>query len=87
MKKMYNYRGFDVTVEAEPMRESSGNVASLAACGFVAVVRIGRMGATRPAVAPMRLMSDNRMPFVTVADVQSTGYSAGQRVIDDVLAC
>ncbi|MCP3712991.1 hypothetical protein M3I54_39920 [Paraburkholderia sp. CNPSo 3274] len=85
MKRIYNYRGFAVTVEAEPVWESSGNVTLLAPGGFVAVVHIGRGGATRPTVAPIRLMSDTQEPFVTEADALMTGFSAGQRVIDDTL--
>ncbi|KAE8761132.1 hypothetical protein FSO04_05285 [Paraburkholderia madseniana] len=86
MKRIYPYKGFEIAVELEPVWETAGTVTLLPPRGFVAVVHIRRLGASRPTVAPIRLTADNQRPFATEADALMTGYSAGQRVVDDKLA-
>ncbi|MBC8752311.1 MULTISPECIES: hypothetical protein [Paraburkholderia] len=87
MKRVYVYQGFEVTVELEPewVTEASGKGWLLPPKGFVAVVSICMEGATRPMVAPIRLMADSQRLFATEGDALMAGYSAGQRVVDDTL--
>ncbi|MFL9905303.1 hypothetical protein [Paraburkholderia sp. RL17-337-BIB-A] len=85
MNRSYTYKGFEIAVELETVWEASGNVWLLPPRGFIAVVHIRRLGATRPTVAPIRLTADNQRPFATEPDAVMTGYSAGQRVVDDTL--
>ncbi|WP_341316347.1 hypothetical protein WN982_33735 [Paraburkholderia sp. IMGN_8] len=89
MKRIYGYKGFEVTVELEPVWETAGSVTLLPPRGFIAVVQIrtvGAVGATRPVVAPLRLAAPSEQPFATQAEALMAGYSAGQRVVDDALA-
>jgi hypothetical protein len=81
MKRIYSYRGFDVTVELEAVWETSGNVTVLPPKGFVAVVHIVMAGTTRPMVAPIRLGTDGPL-FASEAEALMVSYSAAQRVID-----
>ncbi|GAB3626919.1 hypothetical protein PTE30175_03519 [Pandoraea terrae] len=85
MKRIYTYKGFEVTVELEPVWEAAGRITVSPPRGFVAVVDIRAAGATRPMVAPIRLMADSHRPFATDAEALMSGYSAGQRVVDDLL--
>ena len=85
MKRIYNYKGYEVSVELEPVCEAIGGVTFLPPRGFVAVVRIRMVGAVRPTVAPIRLTADSQHPFATEAEALMAGYSAGQRVVDDAL--
>lgn len=88
MNRIYAYKkGFEVEVDLEAVWETSGNITlqPLSRIGFIAVVQIRRSGATRPMLAPIRLMADNQRPFATEADALMAGFSAGQRVIDDTL--
>jgi hypothetical protein len=66
--------------------ETAGSVTLLPLRGFVAVVQIRTVGATHPMVAPIRLAATNLQPFATQAEALMAGYSAGQRVVDDMLA-
>ncbi|MFM0056941.1 MULTISPECIES: hypothetical protein [Paraburkholderia] len=89
MKRIYGYKGFEVTVELEPVWETAGSVTLLPPRGFVAVVQVrtmGAVGATRPVVAPIRLGATVQQPFPTQAEALMAGYSAGQRVVDDTFA-
>jgi hypothetical protein len=86
MKRIYRYKGFEVTVELEAVWETAGSVTLLPPQGFVAVVEIRMVGATRPVVAPIRLAATTQHPFATQAEALMAGYSAGQRVVDDTLA-
>ncbi|KAA0997953.1 hypothetical protein FVF58_46745 [Paraburkholderia panacisoli] len=86
MKRIYAYKGFEVTVELEPVWETAGSVTLLPPRGFIAVVHIRTLGVTRPTVAPIRLTADNQRPFSTEAAALMAGYSAGQRVVDDTLS-
>jgi hypothetical protein len=85
MKRTYNYKGYEVTVELEPVWEAVGGVTLLPPRGFVAVVHIRAAGAVRPMVGPIRLTADSQHPFATEAEALMAGYSAGQRVVDDTL--
>ncbi|BCG00225.1 hypothetical protein PPGU19_047930 [Paraburkholderia sp. PGU19] len=85
MKRTYKYKDFEVTVETEPVWQPSGNVTLLAPLGFIAVVYIGKIGASRTTVGPMRLTADSQKPFATEAEALMTGFSAGQRIVDDTL--
>ena len=86
MKRDYEYRGFEVAVELEAVRESSHNVTFMLPLGFIAVVRIRRVGAIPVMIEPLRLMADSQKPFATEVDALMAGFSAGQRFIDDTLA-
>ncbi|MBB5501277.1 hypothetical protein [Paraburkholderia sp. MM5384-R2] len=86
MKRIYTYRGFEIAVELEPVWKASGNVTLLPPRGFITVVQIKMIGASRPTVAPIRLIADNHRPFATEAETLMAGFSARQRVVDDTLA-
>ncbi|MCP3711891.1 hypothetical protein M3I54_33905 [Paraburkholderia sp. CNPSo 3274] len=85
MNRIYKYRGFEVTVEVEPVWAPSKGTALSPAKGFLAIVNIVMAGMTRPMVVPMRLTADGQHPFPSEAEALMAGYSAGQRVIDDIL--
>jgi hypothetical protein len=85
MKRNYLYRGFEVTVELEPIWEAAEGVTLLSPRGFVAVVHIKNAGEAPDIVAPIRLAADSHHPFATEAEALMAGYSAGQRLVDDTL--
>lgn len=85
MKRAYKYKGFVIAVDLEPVWEASGNVTLLPPRGFIAIVNIMMAGMDRPMVAPLRLAADKQQPFAKEADALMAGFSAGQRVVDDML--
>ena len=85
MKRIYKYKGYEVSVELEPVWSTISGVTLLSPRGYVAVVHIRTAGAVRPTFAPIRLTADSKNPFATEADALMAGYSAGQRVVDDTL--
>ncbi|MEM5332089.1 hypothetical protein VSR34_37005 [Paraburkholderia sp. JHI2823] len=85
MKREYKYKGFEIAVDLEPVWESSGNVTLLPPRGFIAIVNIKTAGMVRPMVAPIRLAADNQQPFARETDALMAGFSAGQRVVDEML--
>ncbi|REG51019.1 hypothetical protein B0G80_7498 [Paraburkholderia sp. BL6669N2] len=85
MKKTYRYKGFEVAVELEAMREISGNVTLLPPKGFVAIVYVKNVNG-HPVAPPVRLTEERQRPFATHADALMAGFSAGQRIIDDMFS-
>ncbi|MPW05137.1 hypothetical protein GCT19_05655 [Paraburkholderia sp. CNPSo 3155] len=85
MQRTYPYKGFEITVELEPVWEPSGRAVPSPPRGFVAIVSIGAKGLPTSLVSPTRLMKDTQKPFETEAAALMAGCSAGQRVIDDTL--
>jgi hypothetical protein len=84
MKRIYSYKGFEISVEPEPVLDTTTRVTVLQTQGFVAVVHIRLPGATRLMVAPIRLTGDGQRPFPTEPEALMTGFSAAQRVVDDM---
>lgn len=58
MKKIYPYKGFEITVELEPVRDLPRGVWSLTPQGFIAVVHVQAAGDSRDLLSPIRLMAD-----------------------------
>jgi hypothetical protein len=83
MKRVYEYKGFQIDVEAEPVWKSSHGISLAAPEGYLAVVRISTRTAAVPIFTPLRLTAERSNPFATEAEALMAGYSAGQRVIDD----
>lgn len=83
--KNISFKGFDVTVDLEPVWEPSGSAVPSLPSGCVAIVSIGMRGLPTPLVSPFRLVTDNQKPFETKAAALMAGFSAGQRVIDNEL--
>ena len=81
MKRIYAYKGFDVTVDLESSVDEG--VWLLRPRGFVSVVRIRSAGAIGDAFTPISLMANGQRPFATEAEAFVAGYSAAQRLIDD----
>jgi len=85
MKQTYLYHGFDIAVAVETdlsRKDASGAPAS---AGYVAIVRISRIGAAVAVFSPLRFGESIGKPFTTENDALVSGYSAGRRVVDDLL--
>ncbi|RKF33410.1 hypothetical protein BCY88_10145 [Paraburkholderia fungorum] len=83
MSRTYRYQGFDVEVAVEsrlplerqpPTREA----------GYVAIVRICKAGAAVAVFSPMRFGESHGKPFPSEADALMGGFSAAQRIVDDL---
>ncbi|MFM0328154.1 hypothetical protein [Paraburkholderia strydomiana] len=83
MKRVYEYKGFQIDVEPEPVWKSGHGASVAGPDGYLAVVRISTQTASVPIFAPLRLTGERSKPFATEAEALMAGYSAGQRVIDD----
>jgi hypothetical protein len=86
MNRTYVYRGFEIAVDAEAVwPDQTGTVVGLRR-GFIAVVRISRASEPRVELRSLRLTLDANQPFRTEGGALTAGFSAGQRLIDDILA-
>ncbi|MFM0100311.1 hypothetical protein PQQ87_32285 [Paraburkholderia nemoris] len=86
MNRTYRYHGFDVEVAVEAdFSRQVGRSASTSA-GYVAVVRISKAGAALAVFSPLRFGESQGKPFFSEADALMGGYSAGQRIVDDLFS-
>ncbi len=83
MKRIYAYKGFEVTVDLEPVGHEG--VWFLRPRGFVSFVRVRSAGVIGDAFAPTSLMADGQRPFLTEAEAFMAGHSAAQRLIDNAV--
>jgi len=83
MKRLYQYKGFQIDVETEPVWKPSDGTSLTGPEGYLAVVRISTQTALVPVFSPLRLTAERSNPFPTEADALMAGYSAGRRMIDD----
>ncbi|AXF07284.1 hypothetical protein CUJ91_04635 [Paraburkholderia graminis] len=83
MKRLYQYKGFQIDVETEPVWKPNDGASLTGPDGYLAVVRISTQTAGVPLFAPLRLTAERSNPFPTEAEALMAGYSAGQRVIDN----
>jgi len=82
VKRIYEYRGFEVAVELESVPDGFDVVV---VPGFIAVVQIQTVGGNCRVVPALRLGMACHKPFPTRAEALIAGYSAGQRIVDDTL--
>ena len=82
--RKYQYKGFelDVAVQADFSWSRENERAST---GYVVVVTISRMGAAVSTFSPLRLGDSNGKSFSSDTDALMVGYSAGRRIVDDLL--
>jgi hypothetical protein len=83
MHRTYDYKGFIIEVDAEPIDGvPSGSVLSMPV-GYVAVVHISG-GATPAPIQPLRFGRGDGLPFTTEAEALMRGYGTAQRIIDEM---
>jgi len=85
MKQTYQYQGFDIAVAVETdlsRKDANGEPASV---GYVAIVTISRIAAAVAVFSPLRFGESQGTPFTSEHDALMSGYSAGRRVVDDLL--
>ena len=85
MNQTYQYQGFDIAVAVETelsRKDTSGVPVSI---GYVAIVTISRTGAAVAVFSPLRFGESQGKPFISEIDALMSGYSAGRRVVDDLL--
>jgi hypothetical protein len=85
MSHAYQYHGFDIAVTVETDLSWKGASGVPASAGYVAIVTISRTGAAVAVFSPLRLGESQGKPFISEIDALMSGYSAGRRVIDDLL--
>lgn len=73
MQRSYPYKGFEVTIDLEPLWEPTGDAVPSLPSGFVAIVSIGMKGLPTPLVSPIRLMNEKQKPFETEAALSWPG--------------
>ncbi|MBB5460163.1 hypothetical protein [Paraburkholderia sp. Cpub6] len=82
MQRTYRYKGFEVSVDLEPVWESTGSAVPSLPIGFVANVSIAGKGMPNSLTLPIRVTNDNKKLFGTEAAALMAGFSAAQRLID-----
>jgi hypothetical protein len=81
----YQYQGFDIAVAIETDFSWKGVRGASATVGYVAIVRISKAGSGVALFSPLRLGESQGKPFISEIDALMSGYSAGRRVVDDLL--
>jgi len=85
MSRIYQYHGFDIAVAVETAFSWKGTRGVPASVGYVAIVTISRTGAAVAVFSPLRFGESQGKPFISEIDALMSGYSAGRRVVDDLL--
>jgi hypothetical protein len=86
MTRTYEYHGYTLVVAVESdssWRKAGGTAARV---GYVAIVRIFQSGAAMAVFSPLRFGEADGRPFATEADALMDGYSAAQRIVDDLFS-
>ncbi|MFM0501856.1 hypothetical protein [Paraburkholderia caffeinilytica] len=86
MKRIYEYRGVQITVELEPVPTFKDGAVLPVSERFLAIVQVKTASAGVPLFAPLRLADDRSNYFSSQAEALMAGYSAGQRLVDDTAA-
>jgi hypothetical protein len=84
MKRVYSYRGFQVTIQVEQMLDLAKGTPLQRTRGFIAIVHICP-DANPDSGVSLRLAIDSRRPYPSEAEALMRGYSAAQRWIDDTI--
>lgn len=79
------YQGFDIEVAVEADFNRSRERTATGEVGYVAVVRICKAGGAVAVFSPLRLGELQGKPFLNEADALMGGYSAGRRIVNDLL--
>jgi hypothetical protein len=85
MNQTYQYQGFEIAVAVEADRGQKDASGVPASVGYVAIVAISRIGAAVAVFSPLRFGDSQGTPFTGENDALMSSYSAGRRVVDDLL--
>ncbi len=83
MRRVYEYKGFHITVELKPVPEFKDGVILATSERFLTVVQVKMANAGVPLFAPVRLADVRSNYFSTEAEALMAGHTAGQRLVDD----
>ena len=86
MSRTYQYLGFDIELAVETDFSWKGGRGAMTAVGYVAVVRISKAGTAVAIFSPVRFGEVKGKAFLSEADALMGGYSAGRRIVDDLLS-
>ncbi|TCG08401.1 hypothetical protein BZM27_12745 [Paraburkholderia steynii] len=85
MDRIYPYKGYTIRVTVEPHTEPALRGVMMRETGFASVVEVFRADATVPGFSPVRLTDADGRWFGAEADALMGGFSAGQRMVEDLL--
>ncbi|WP_118182689.1 hypothetical protein [Paraburkholderia phosphatilytica] len=85
MQRDYEYKGYSIHVSVETVSVPALRGVLMRDTGFVTQVEIFRRGAATPQFSPLHLTDKDGRWFLQEVDALMGGYSAGQRIVDDVL--
>lgn len=83
--RTYHYHGFDIEVAVETDFSWKAGPGASTSVGFVAVVNISKAGAPVTVFSALRFGESPGKAFLSEADALMGGYSAGRRIVDDLL--
>ncbi|RFU49647.1 hypothetical protein [Paraburkholderia sp. DHOC27] len=84
MERAYPYRGYSIKVRAEPQIEPATLSDPFHALGFVSVVEILSAKGPMDAFPRLHLTEANGHGFLTCDEALAHGFTAGQRLVDDL---
>lgn len=86
MNRTYEYHGFTFEVDVESAFTWRANARPRRRGGFVATVKIFQAGTAVAIFSPLRFGDTRSRPFDTEADALMGGYSAAEKIIDDLFS-
>lgn len=84
MTQTFEYHGFTLVVDVEAGVGWERNTSPSPKTGYVSTVRILRAGVPVALFSPLRFGDAGGRPFATEADALTGGYSAAQKIVDDL---
>ncbi|SOE97733.1 hypothetical protein SAMN05414139_10893 [Burkholderia sp. D7] len=85
MSQTYQYHGFEIAVAVENDLSRKDASGAPACVGCLSIVTISRIGAAIAVFSPLRFGESQGKSFTPENDALMSGYSAGRRVVDDLL--
>ncbi|MBC8752385.1 hypothetical protein OKW43_005725 [Paraburkholderia sp. WC7.3g] len=85
MRRAYDYRGFEATLEVESVAAAVVAGSVVASGGLVVKIAVRHQLSGRE-FPPARLFDEGERTFATEAEGLLAGFSAARRLIDDALA-
>jgi hypothetical protein len=86
MNRIYQYHGVEIAVAVEADFGWKGARGAPVSAGYVAIVKISKADGSVSVFSPLRLGESQGKRFISESDALMSGYSAGRRLVDDLLA-
>lgn len=84
MKREYEYRGFSIHVSAEADFSANLGMGAAFDLRYTATVKVAKVDTFMALLSPLRFEGANGRRFMSTGEALMAGYSAAQRLVDEL---